>query len=146
MSQLDSGGRGRRRRARVVAAALVAALCAIAADARDGQGQANRVIVLGFDGADARTIRELIDKGQLPHLAKLAQEGTFAPLATVDPAESANAWASLNTGQNSAKTGIPGFVKRVLETDFSGQDNMPEPAFGHLVGPEAAPIESFAHT
>ncbi|MCC6408019.1 MAG: hypothetical protein IT453_12725, partial [Planctomycetes bacterium] len=42
-----------------------------------------RVIVLGFDGADARTIQMLMEKGELPNLKKLADTGTFAPLGTV---------------------------------------------------------------
>src|SRR5688500_4870485 len=71
-----------------------------------------RLIVLGFDGADARTVEAMMDRGELPHLQKLREQGTFAPLATTNPAESPVAWAALNSGQNPAKTGIPGFVMR----------------------------------
>ncbi|MCC6406807.1 MAG: alkaline phosphatase family protein, partial [Planctomycetes bacterium] len=99
------------------------------------------VIVLGFDGADARTIQMLMEKGELPNLKKLADTGTFAPLGTVNPAESPTAWASLNTGQNPAKTGVPGFVKR----DFL-KDKSPVPGFGHLDGPDPVPITRFPST
>jgi hypothetical protein len=74
------------------------------------------VIVLGFDGADARTVGEMMDRGELPNLARLRDTGTFAPLATTVPAESPVSWASLNSGQNPAKTGVPGFVKRSLSS------------------------------
>src|SRR5882672_12107903 len=99
-----------------VASVLLSALtlitgtwCARAASAASDPAPAagGRVIVLGFDGADARTVEELMAKGQLPNLKKLAEQGTFAPLGTTNPAESPVAWAALNSGQNPAKTGIP---------------------------------------
>jgi predicted AlkP superfamily phosphohydrolase/phosphomutase len=84
------------------------------------------VIVLGIDGADGRTVSELMNHGQLPRLAELAASGTFELLGTTHPAESPVAWASLNTGQNPAKTGVPGFVRREL-------GSRPTPTFGHLL-------------
>jgi predicted AlkP superfamily phosphohydrolase/phosphomutase len=90
--------------------------------------ETGRMIVLGFDGADWRTTVGMIDKGELPHLAKLREQGTAAPLGTTVPAESPVSWASLNCGQNPGKTGIPGFVKRTLSS--SGE---PTPDLGFLV-------------
>jgi predicted AlkP superfamily phosphohydrolase/phosphomutase len=118
------------RGARAVAgAALATALLALsapaAAQARSPDPARGRVIVLGFDGADAATAKALMDKGELPHLAKLRDQGTFAPLGTTVPAESPVSWASLNSGQNPAKTGIPGFVKRVIPPGKG-----PEPRIG----------------
>jgi predicted AlkP superfamily phosphohydrolase/phosphomutase len=84
-----------------------------------------RVIVLGFDGADEKTAQELMDRGELPNLARLRAEGTFAPLGTTTPAESPVSWAALNSGQNPAKTGISGFVMRELG------GGGPSPALGH---------------
>ena len=85
-----------------------------------------RVFVLGFDGADYRTAKALADQGQMPAFARLSATGTFAPLATTTPNESPVAWASLNSSQNPAKTGVPGFVKR--EHGRYG----PSPAAGHV--------------
>lgn len=73
-----------------------------------------RVIVLGFDGADARTTQALMDAGRLPNLARLAEQGTFAPLRSTNPAESAAGWAALNTGTNPLVNGVPSFIKRRL--------------------------------
>jgi predicted AlkP superfamily phosphohydrolase/phosphomutase len=84
------------------------------AGASSSQG---RLVVLGFDGADANMARAMMDRGELPHLARLREQGTFAPLGTTVPAESPVSWASLNSGQNPAKTGIPGFVKRSLSAE-----------------------------
>ncbi|MCK6447549.1 MAG: alkaline phosphatase family protein [Planctomycetes bacterium] len=127
---------------RAVLTLLLLALGVGFAGASAANRAGGRVIVLGFDGADARTIAELMEKGQLPNLKKLADTGTFAPLDTVNPAESPTAWASLNTGQNPAKTGVPGFVKR----DLSPKSKSPSPGFGHLAGPVSTPIEQFEST
>jgi predicted AlkP superfamily phosphohydrolase/phosphomutase len=96
---------------------LVLALISLAPSpsAAQQESRAGRVVVLGIDGGDARTAKELMDKGQLPNLAALAAEGTFGPLSTTNPAESPVSWSSLNCGQNPAKTGIPGFVVRGMQ-------------------------------
>jgi predicted AlkP superfamily phosphohydrolase/phosphomutase len=88
----------------------------------------SRLVILGFDGADARTIRELMAARpqDFPNIAALALEGTFEPLEVVVPPESPVSWASLNTGQNPAKTGVPGFVKR------SFKFGPPSPDLGHI--------------
>lgn len=74
-----------------------------------------RVLVLGFDGADYETVSEMIAAGELPHLARLAEEGTFAPLTSTILPESATAWSAINTGQDASHNGVPGFVTRTLE-------------------------------
>ena len=101
-----------------------------------------RVVLLGFDGVDARTVSEMIARGELPSLARLAEQGTFAPLSTTNPSESAAAWAALETGQNPAKTAVPGFVMRTL----SPGDRMPMPDFGFWILGAERPIESFDGT
>ena len=85
-----------------------------------------RVVVLGFDGADARTTQAMMDAGELPNLSKLAEQGTFAPLHSTNPAESAAGWAALNTGQNPSKNGVPSFIKRYV------RDNSIVPDQAHL--------------
>jgi hypothetical protein len=97
-----------------------------------------RVIVLGFDGADGRTVAEMMEKGELPNLAKLRAQGTFAPLGTTDPAESPVAWASLNSGRNPAETAIPGFVVRTFSPVPAIGDN----PFKGKLGP--SPTKGFA--
>jgi predicted AlkP superfamily phosphohydrolase/phosphomutase len=89
---------------------------------------AGRLVILGFDGADANKLRELMDARpqDFANIAKLAAEGTFAPLEVVAPPESPVSWASLNTGQNPAKTGVPGFVKRTFKY------GPPSPDLGHI--------------
>lgn len=89
--------------------------------------EADRVIIIGVDGGDGRTVEEMMDKGELPNMQRLRDMGTFARLGTSLPAESPTAWASLNTGRNPAETAVPGFVRRNFTSSGS-----PTPGFGHL--------------
>lgn len=106
-----------------------------------GPADEGRVVVIGFDGADGRTIENLMAErpGQYPTFERLAREGTFGRLESVAPPESPVAWASINTGQNPAKTSVPGFVKRHL----AGKSL--RPGFGHLLQ-EQKPVGDFEHT
>jgi predicted AlkP superfamily phosphohydrolase/phosphomutase len=69
-----------------------------------------RVVVLGFDGVDERILREYLDAGRLPRLARLRDRGAFAPLLSETPPESPVAWASLLTGVNPGRHGIFDFL------------------------------------
>ena len=103
-----------------------------------------RVIVLGFDGGDHRTAAALAAEGRMPKVAELAKSGTFAPLGTTYSAESPVAWAALNTGQNPSKTGVPGFVKRVLKDEDQQvveTGGTPFPDVGHQLKVERAVSE-----
>jgi len=99
-----------------------------------------RVIVLGIDGGDYATVRDLIDAGRLPNLAELAQQGTFAPLSSTISPESPTAWAALNTGRNPSETGVPGFVKRTFRDLGSG--SVPMPDIGHQISGDK-PLSEF---
>ena len=96
-----------------------------------------RVIVLGFDGTDGSTTQALMESGALPNLRRLAEQGTFAHLDTTCPPESPVAWASLNSGRNPGKTGVPGFVRRQLV----GGSRTPSPTFGHIDTDTPRPLE-----
>ncbi|MEQ1891967.1 MAG: alkaline phosphatase family protein [Planctomycetota bacterium] len=112
---------------------LVPVLCLLVGAARvlprpEPPQKDGRVVILGFDGADARTVRELMEKdpASYPNLARLAKEGTFAPLEVVVPQESPVSWASLNSGQNPAETGVPGFIRKSIT------NNRVAPGFGFI--------------
>jgi predicted AlkP superfamily phosphohydrolase/phosphomutase len=119
----------------LLATALGATVSARAAGADEG-----RVIILGFDGADAQTIEELVaaDPDRFPTFRRLMAEGSFAPAEVVVPPESPVSWAAINTGQNPAKTGVPGFVRR----DLGKGNSAPMPALGHIDMTER-PLEYF---
>jgi predicted AlkP superfamily phosphohydrolase/phosphomutase len=74
--------------------------------------QRPKVVIIGFDGADARLVERWMDEGQLPHLARLREEGTFAPLQPTNPPQTPVSWSSFATGTDPGKTQIFDFLKR----------------------------------
>jgi predicted AlkP superfamily phosphohydrolase/phosphomutase len=113
-------------------------LLALCATSLPCAAQDGRVIVVGFDGADARTTERMMQEGRLPNLAKLAAGGTFAPLYSTNPAESAAGWAALNTGVNPIENGVPSFIYRQINGTSMA------PAQGHLTV-ETVAIADFEH-
>ena len=80
-----------------------------------------RVLILGVDGATFDIMDPLIQAGRLPNLARLAREGSTAPLRSTQPCQSSAAWPAFMTGKNPGKTGVfafwvsnPGQVLRPL--------------------------------
>ncbi len=106
---------------RAVAILAVAALTILASPSPGcGRGHAGsgspRVIILGFDGMDYDLTREMMAEGRLPHLSRLAAEGTFAPLGTSIPPQSPVAWANFMTGMDGGGHGIFDFIHRDPKT------------------------------
>jgi predicted AlkP superfamily phosphohydrolase/phosphomutase len=75
-----------------------------------------RVIVLGFDGMDYELTREMMDRGRLPNLARLAGRGSFNPLGTSTPPQSPVAWSTFITGVDPGRHGIFDFIHRDAKT------------------------------
>ena len=71
-----------------------------------------RVVVLGFDGADADMTRQWMDEGKLPNLAKLRADGTFSPLRSTVPSQTPVSWSTFSTGLNPGRHAIFDFLKR----------------------------------
>jgi len=69
-----------------------------------------RVIVLGFDGADPGLLARYMGEGELPGFKALSEKGCFLPLKTTTPAQSPVSWSTILTGLNPGKTGIFGFL------------------------------------
>jgi len=74
--------------------------------------QAERVVVIGFDGCDPRIVERLMAEGKLPSLSALAQTGTYRPLRTTTPPISPVAWSTFATGANPGKHSIYDFLRR----------------------------------
>lgn len=75
-----------------------------------------RVVVLGFDGADARLVERLLGEGKLPNLARVRSMGAYSPLLPTNPAQTPVSWSSFATGTNPGRTQIFDFLKRVPKT------------------------------
>jgi predicted AlkP superfamily phosphohydrolase/phosphomutase len=75
-----------------------------------------KVIVLAFDGMDPRIVQSMFDQGQLPHLKKLAETGTFTKVWSSIPPQSPVAWSNFITGKNPGGHGIFDFIHRHPQT------------------------------
>lgn len=91
---------------------LVAFAVLEAGPAATAANEKPKVMLLGFDGADAGLTKRWMDEGALPNLKRLAEQGTFRPLETANPAQSPVSWAVLETASNTGKTNISDFVRR----------------------------------
>jgi predicted AlkP superfamily phosphohydrolase/phosphomutase len=103
-----------------------------------------KVIVLGFDGVDARYTEQWMDEGKLPNLAKLRQTGTYRPLLPTTPAQTPVSWSTFSTGIDPGRTGIFDFLRRDPRTYlpvFAAFDETKEPL---LFGRRNAPAASVA--
>ncbi len=72
--------------------------------------QVKRVIVLGLDGLDPRTVHKMFQEDKLPNLKKLKEEGYFRPLKSTTPSISPVAWSTFMTGVNPGKHAIFDFL------------------------------------
>lgn len=69
----------------------------------------SRVLVVGWDAADWKVIRALVDQGKMPHTAALIERGVMGDLTTLHPVLSPMLWTSIATGKRPYKHGILGF-------------------------------------
>lgn len=75
------------------------------------QRLSKRVLVVGWDAADWRIIRPLMQQGHMPALSRLVAAGTHGNLATIHPALSPMLWTSIATGKRPDRHGIHGFLE-----------------------------------
>jgi len=88
------------------------------------------VIVVGFDGVDARLTEQWMNEGKLPNLTKLRATGTFRPLLPTLPAQTPVSWSTFATGLDPGRTGIFDFLRRDPKTYlpvFAAFDETTEP-------------------
>src|SRR5712691_12178220 len=108
---------------------LFLALFPLAVQAQTPQ---QKVIVLGFDGVDARYTEQWMNEGKLPNLAALRAEGTFRPLRPTTPAQTPVSWSTFSTGVDPGRTGIFDFLRRNPKNYlpvFAAFDETKEPFF-----------------
>jgi predicted AlkP superfamily phosphohydrolase/phosphomutase len=106
-----------------------------------------KVIVLGFDGVDARYTEKWMNEGKLPNLARLRESGTFRPLRPTIPAQTPVSWSTFSTGIDPGRTGIFDFLRRDPKTYlpvFAAFDETKEPlGLGKYNAPLAAAVILF---
>jgi len=89
---------------------MAAAVVAVAVLPACSRSKPSRVIVLGLDGMDPRTVDLLMSEGKLPNFAKLRQHGAYAPLNSAEPLLSPVVWTTIATGKGPDQHRIGHFV------------------------------------
>jgi len=79
--------------------------------ANDTGSSADRAFVLGLDGVPWYLIERWTEAGELPHFARMIEEGAAGTLRSTTPATTPLAWPSIATGVWPDKHGIYGFQK-----------------------------------
>lgn len=91
--------------------ALALALAAPLAGAEAPAGSP-KLVILGFDGVDAKLTQQWMDEGKLPNLARLRGQGSFSPLRSPIPSQTPVSWSTFSTGLSPGRHGIFDFLKR----------------------------------
>jgi predicted AlkP superfamily phosphohydrolase/phosphomutase len=68
--------------------------------------KSNKVLIIGLDGGTFSILQPLIEKGKLPNLKKIQEEGVSGDLQSTIPPITAPAWSSFMTGTNPGKHGV----------------------------------------
>jgi tetratricopeptide (TPR) repeat protein len=68
-----------------------------------------KILLVGWDAADWKVIRPLLDAGRMPSVRRIVKEGVAGQIATLHPPLSPMLWTSIATGKRPFKHGIHGF-------------------------------------
>ena len=79
-----------------------------------------KVLLIGWDAADWEMIDPLIERNQMPALARLIKGGVRGNLATLQPVLSPMLWTSIATGKRADKHGICGFTEPLPDASGIG--------------------------
>ncbi len=72
---------------------------------------APKVLLVGWDAADWKVINPLLERGEMPTLARFVEEGVMGDITTLEPVLSPMLWNSIATGKRADKHGILGFTE-----------------------------------
>lgn len=68
-----------------------------------------KLLLIGWDGADWQIIKPLLERGEMPALQSLIEQGVMGNLASMRPMISPMLWTTMATGKSPAQHGIHGF-------------------------------------
>jgi hypothetical protein len=75
-----------------------------------GQRLAQKVLLIGRDGADWKLVNPFMDQGLTPALERVADSGVIGDLAALQPVLSPLLWNSISTGKRADKDRRPAVV------------------------------------
>jgi predicted AlkP superfamily phosphohydrolase/phosphomutase len=90
---------------------------------------ANRVMLIGWSGADWSMIHPLLDAGELPALERLINEGSIGRIMSLQPGVTPMVWSSIATGMRPERHGVTGYLRR------NGEGILPTSAADRTVAP-----------
>ena len=102
----------RREFLKLIAASAGASVLGSCSAAGDSAKRGGRLFVLAFDGMDPVLVKDLMAAGRLPHFKRLAQMGSFAPIATSTPAQTPVAFSNIISGADPGTHQIYDFIHR----------------------------------
>jgi predicted AlkP superfamily phosphohydrolase/phosphomutase len=91
-----------------------------------------KAIVIGLDGLEPTIVESMLERGELPNLARIRQSGSYSRLRTTYPAQTPVAWSSFATGTNPGGHGIFDFISRDPAT------YLPDAALSRFERPKSA--------
>ena len=91
-----------------------------------------KAIVIGLDGLEPAIVEAMLQRGELPNLARIRQSGCYSRLRTTYPAQTPVAWSSFATGTNPGGHGIFDFISRDPAT------YLPDAALSRFERPKSA--------
>jgi hypothetical protein len=90
------------------------------------------VLLVALDGVEPTVVRELLDEGRLPTLARFAREGVLGRLSTLTPTYSPVVWTTVATGVPARDHGVDFFVEERTGLPFTSESRR-VPALWNLV-------------
>ncbi|MEM9292281.1 MAG: alkaline phosphatase family protein [Acidobacteriota bacterium] len=69
-----------------------------------------RIVVLGMDGLEPTELERRISQGELPHFARMMNDGAYGPLESAYPLLSPILWTTLATGRHPLDHGVSDFT------------------------------------
>jgi len=70
----------------------------------------SRTVVVGLDGVPYTLLKHLINRGRIPNMASIFDNGYFGQMSVCIPEISSVSWSSFMTGTQSGEHGIFGFM------------------------------------
>ena len=95
-----------------------------------------KVVVIGLDGATWELVQPIVDKGRLPNIKKILDQGTIGDLYSTIPPVTGPTWVSFATGCKPEKHGVFEFMKFVLgiyETKIITSMDINQPFFYEIL-------------
>ncbi len=93
-----------------VVACLVMVVSTVGCSRPEEVSRRPRVSIYGVDGATWAVIDPLLEKGDLPTMAKMIEDGVRAPFRSIKPLVSPPVWTTIATGVPRAQHGITRFL------------------------------------